>query len=351
MVPINNNSNNNRRPALCRLHSTAQFRLVPNTCLQRMRTTARFRPTTPSMGTQRPPLTFSSQPTWNTVPPMNNFNMFGGGGPASQPSPEPFGPGYRFGDLESLALPTAQDISTSTHTAEYTSRSPSPSRPCFWIQDNSLIKVTVEKFRQTLARDCRTHGHPIAYCETPMECRGTWRKICDHIMAGGYQDEGFVVRLGSRIIDLISDLFNYIDGSTCTERSPATQHSQRGDTNVVRSLRERLLRDCLLWAVTTAAGEWKTDKVFNHHRGDLTQWKVLPRGRAENMEAIMVKLGLQINTAANQMLLHTRAQEQSTGSAPPLAPIPKRRLFHMRPNGFCIHWRGRHVSRIVAGNV
>jgi hypothetical protein len=46
----------------------------------------------------------------------------------------------------------------------------------------------------------------------------------------------------------------------------------------------------LLWAVTTAAGEWKTDRVFNHHRGDLTEWKVLPRGRAQNMEAIMVKV-------------------------------------------------------------
>ncbi|KAJ7730622.1 hypothetical protein DFH07DRAFT_781580 [Mycena maculata] len=252
------------------------------------------------------------------------------GGPASSSAPRPhaaptkvrirpFETGFRFRDLEFLALPTAKDLSTSTATAWYSENSPSPSRPCFWIHDQGLGQAVVDRFHHTIRRHCETHMRPLADCETPEACHTLWGLICDHVAAGGYRDEGFVTTYGTLIVSLVSALFRYIDGSTCTQSMPKTEHSQKGDTNIVRSSREEptienQLQDYLLWAQVAMAGEWKTNRVFSHHRGELNDWKVLNGGSAKDMEAIMVKvLGLHINTAETQMGTETHQQERMTG--------------------------------------
>ncbi|KAK6989006.1 hypothetical protein R3P38DRAFT_3290701, partial [Favolaschia claudopus] len=212
-----------------------------------------------------------------------------------------FGPNFTFADILTLRLPTVRDVSRSEHTAPYSDLYPSPTPPRFYLRDDDLLSSLVETFYLLVSRQCKAHHRPLSNCNTPPKARAAWEFLKEHVETP-YTNEGFIATYAVHINNILSALCYYINETTCVTSASIQEFSQCGDQIITRAFRQDIPgMPTVNWPVSGIAVEWKTSRVFECHRHELSEFSVICDGTAEGMEGIMKKLGLHMNTVESHM--------------------------------------------------
>ncbi|KAK7012519.1 hypothetical protein R3P38DRAFT_3019567 [Favolaschia claudopus] len=214
---------------------------------------------------------------------------------ASQALDPAFGPDFTFSDILTLRLPAVRDVSQSDHTTPYSNRYPSPTPPRFYLRDDGLVPALIDMFQSMLDQKCRVHNRRLGDCNTPPDARVAWDFLKNHVDSTQYTNEGFVA-------------------ATCATSASIQEFSQCGDQMIIRAIRqERPNLSPINWPISGVGVEWKTSRVFQHHRHELGDFSVIGEAGAESMEGIMKKMGLHMNTVENHMRSEVDRIQSSTG--------------------------------------
>ncbi|KAJ7749801.1 hypothetical protein DFH07DRAFT_552195 [Mycena maculata] len=231
--------------------------------------------------------------------------------PASAPTPPPtvapFAPGYTYGHLAHLRLPSFENAATGKSTAPYTNKSPSDEAPRFVLSDPTLISDLETWFEVMMSSTPPAHAPypgPLRSWPTPPACAHCWDAIETHAMVT-CRNEGWVESYATNIISLVSCLIQGIWPTRRLVEWPVTLlHSQQGDRHITVAQRRQTTNGVRLSCHSAIAGEWKTQTVVATHFDPFPDDHILPRREAENEDAILKKLGLHIVTANEQCQRH-----------------------------------------------
>src|ERR1700761_4584724 len=149
----------------------------------------------------------------------------------------PFSPGYTYGDIAYLRLPSFSNVASNKSTAPYSNKSASSYAPAFVLYDPDLISDLAQWFEVMM--NSSPDGSPptsmnpiIRFRLTPPACAHCWDAIVTHAMAP-CRNEGWVESYATNIISLISCLIQGIWPHLRLAEWPVELvHSQQGDRHI-----------------------------------------------------------------------------------------------------------------------